>query len=58
MNYCNWTAPNGVEYEIHYSLDCGEIVDFSLYHEPDFELSREQEREIFELIYDDFGEDE
>lgn len=53
MNYTYWTAPDGTEFEVHYQMDSGEIRDYSLYPKPDFDLSREQEREIFELIYDE-----
>lgn len=51
-NYTYWIAPDGREFEVHYQMSHGEIADYSLYPKPDFDLSREQEREIFELIYD------
>jgi hypothetical protein len=55
-SYTHYTI-DGVEYEVHFTLDCGEIVDYSLYPDPSFDLTRTQEREIFELIYD-AGEEE
>lgn len=53
ISTCYWIGPDGVEYEVHYTLSYGEIADWYLYPEPSFTPDREQERAIFELIYND-----
>lgn len=59
-SYCYWQSPDDEEFEVHYVVDCGEIKHFELHPKPSFELSRQDERDIFELIYDDvsYGEEE